>query len=202
MGACAAAVSALGLGLVVACGPDASDAPGVSAMAPAHEAPRGAAVESAQVPGSATAPEPAPEGSVAPDSPSRAAASAPAPEGDALAPEPMPLEVLLRVPVTTLGEEAKRPSALDAVEPPPVAPQVPSAGPSWRDRIQVERRSEAIGPAGPRQGAYSETEAGVRVPVDDRVSIEGGVRVDQRDEPGQESPERKSSPRVELEVRF
>lgn len=152
---------------------------------------------------SARPPEASPEGAEKP-TPVRAAPSDPAeaPEGDLTEPEPVPLEMLLRVPVTTSGAEAKRPSALDAVEPPSVAPAIPSQGPSWREHIQLERRSEAIGPAGSRQGAYSETEAGLRVPVDDRVSIEGGVRVDQRDEPGQESPERKSSPRIGIDFQF
>ena len=68
--------------------------------------------------------------------------------------------------------------------------------------MHVERRSEPIGRAGPRQGTYSETEASVRVPVDDSVSLEGGVRVDQRNEPGSEDPERRSIPRVGVEVTF
>jgi hypothetical protein len=68
--------------------------------------------------------------------------------------------------------------------------------------VRVKRRSETIGPAGPRQSTAYETEAGLRVPLDDSVSLEGGVRVDERDKPGVEESDRKSIPRVGVEVRF
>jgi hypothetical protein len=59
-----------------------------------------------------------------------------------------------------------------------------------------------MGRAGPHQGTHSETEASVRLPVDDSVSLEGGVRVDSRDHPRVEEPKRSSIPRVGVEVRF
>ena len=72
----------------------------------------------------------------------------------------------------------------------------------WKDRVRLERHTEATGPAGPKQGSVSQTDAGVRIPVDESVSLEGGVRVDQRDDPKAEEPVRKSIPRVGVEVRF
>jgi hypothetical protein len=86
-------------------------------------------------------------------------------------------------------------------QPAPTASE-PGAIDRLKNQVHVDRRSQAIGPKGPRQGTRSETDAGIRVPLDEDVSLEGGVRVDERDEPGQEAPERKSTPRVGVEVRF
>ncbi len=109
------------------------------------------------------------------------------------------LDVLLRAP--DLPPDAK---PFD-LAPPPAAPQ-PKPGPGALDRlgqnIRLERRKEPIGLAGPRQGTLFETEAGLRIPVDSAVSLEGGVRVDSREEPGVKEPERRSTPRVGVEVRF
>jgi hypothetical protein len=111
------------------------------------------------------------------------------------------LDALLRAPYP----QPAAPSTVDIAPPAPDAPPVPKP-PGALDRlgqsIRLERRSEAIGPAGPRQGAVFETEAGLRIPVDEAVSIEGGVRVDSREEPGLKEPDRRSTPRVGVEVRF
>ena len=68
--------------------------------------------------------------------------------------------------------------------------------------MRLERHSEQVGPAGPRQGTHSETEAALRIPVDKSVSLEGGVRVDSREDPSLKEPVRKSTPRVGVEVKF
>jgi hypothetical protein len=113
-----------------------------------------------------------------------------------------PLDVLLRAP--ELPPEAK---PLDLAPAPAVAaPRQPKPAPGALDRlgqnIWLERRKEPIGLAGPRQGTLFETEAGLRIPVDEAISLEGGVRVDSREEPGGKEPERRSTPRVGVEVRF
>jgi hypothetical protein len=92
---------------------------------------------------------------------------------------------------------------LAAPEPtPPVTPKPPRALDRLGNRIRLERRGEAIGPAGPRQGTAWETDAGLRIPVGESISLEGGVRVDSRDEPGKEPEKSRRTPRVGVEVRF
>jgi hypothetical protein len=114
----------------------------------------------------------------------------------------VPLEALLRTPPGS----GRTPSPIDlrdlddksmAAGPPP-----PAVFEEWKERVHLERRTEATGHAGPKQGSVSQTDAGVRIPVDESVSLEGGVRVDQRDNPNAEEPARKSIPRVGVEVRF
>jgi hypothetical protein len=85
---------------------------------------------------------------------------------------------------------------------PPIAPKPPRTLDRLGDRIRLERRGEAIGPAGPRQGTAWETDAGVKIPVDESVSLEGGVRVDSREEPGVKDEKSHRTPRVGVEVRF
>jgi hypothetical protein len=124
-------------------------------------------------------------------------------------PQYAPLDALLdlsdRVPRG--APAAAEPRSVD-LQPEPEAPEPaatasePGAIDRLKNQVHVDRRSQAIGPKGPRQGTRSETDAGIRVPLDDDVSLEGGVRVDERNEPGQEAPERKSTPRVGVEVRF
>jgi hypothetical protein len=80
--------------------------------------------------------------------------------------------------------------------------QAPHALDRLGDNIRLERRGEAIGPAGPRQGTAWETDAALRIPVDESVSLEGGVRVDSRDEPGAKAAPARKTPRVGVEVRF
>ena len=112
------------------------------------------------------------------------------------------LEALFRAPYPQ-PEAPPGSVALGAADPDaPVVPKPPGAIDRLGQSIRLERRAEAIGPAGPRQGTVFETEAGVRIPVDKSVSIEGGVRVDSREEPGAEEPDRRSTPRVGVEVRF
>lgn len=120
-----------------------------------------------------------------------------------------PLDALLdlsdRVPRGAPAAAEPRPVDLqnDPEAPQPAATAVePGAIDRLKNQVHVDRRSQAIGPAGPRQGTRSETDAGIRVPLDEDVSLEGGVRVEQREEPGRETPERKSTPRVGVEVRF
>ena len=121
----------------------------------------------------------------------------PAPENPVV-----PLDALLRTP----GGSGRTPSPLDPREledrPAAAGPPPPGVFEEWKDRVRVERHTEATGPAGPKQGSVSQTDAGVRIPVDASVSLEGGVRVDQRDDPKAEEPVRKSMPRVGVEVRF
>ena len=125
---------------------------------------------------------------------------------DATSPSMPPLDVLLRTPDRRPPPGEERPSFLDleaSSEPKARAPTL-APGPidRLRERVHLERRSEPIGPKGPRQGTRSETDAGIRVPLDEGVHLEGGVRVDERDEPGAEAPERKSTPRVGVEWQF
>lgn len=114
----------------------------------------------------------------------------------------VPLDALLRMP----GGAGRTPSPLDPreLEDKPVAAGLPPPGvlEEWKERVRLERHTEAMGRAGPKQGSVSQTDAGVRIPVDESVSLEGGVRVDQRDDPKAEEPVRKSIPRVGVEVRF
>lgn len=84
----------------------------------------------------------------------------------------------------------------------PTAPKPPHALDRLGDSIRLERRGEAIGPAGARQGTAWETEAGLRIPVDQSVSLEGGVRLDSREEPGAKPQPARKTPRVGVEVRF
>jgi hypothetical protein len=112
----------------------------------------------------------------------------------------LPLESLLRTP-GVVGAPSRPLDLEDDPESPSSARQ-PGALDEWKDRVRVKRSQESIGHAGPRQGTVSHTEAGLRVPVDDAVSLEGGVRVDSRDEPGLAEPERSSIPRVGVEVKF
>jgi|SRR5688572_5660272 len=113
-----------------------------------------------------------------------------------------PLDVLLRAPDASPPEKP-----IDLAVPPPAAsaPQ-PKPAPGALDRlgqnIRLERRKEPIGLPGPRGGTLYETEAGLRIPVDSTVSLEGGVRVDTREEPGVEEAQRRSTPRVGVEVKF
>ncbi len=130
----------------------------------------------------------------------RIAAAAAAPVDDPAVEHP-PLDVLLRAP--HLPRAA--PSTVDLGSPAAAAatlPKPPGAIDRLGQSIRLERRSEAIGPAGPRQGALYETEAGLRIPVDQSISLEGGVRVDSREEPGAKEPDRRSTPRLGVEVRF
>jgi hypothetical protein len=112
------------------------------------------------------------------------------------------LDSLLRAP----DPPPPAPKPLDLAPPPAAAAPQPKPAPGALDRlgqnIRLERRKEPIGVAGPRQGTLYETEAGLRIPVDSAVSLEGGVRMDTREEPGQEEPDRRSTPRVGVEVRF
>jgi hypothetical protein len=117
----------------------------------------------------------------------------------------VPLESLLKTPGAANAPPPPRPVDLTPPEPPTADGKkngTPGALERWKDRVRVQRSQEAIGRSGPRQGTVSHTEAGVRVPVDDAVSLEGGVRVDSRDEPGAEQDERSSIPRVGVEVKF
>ena len=131
--------------------------------------------------------------------------SAPAPAAATASPAPVhpPLDILLR-PARETGPLA-RPVDLGVRAEPLVAVPAgaaPGAIERLKRQLRLERRSQPIGPAGPRQGTHSETEAALRIPVDETVSVEGGVRVDQRDEPGAKAPQRRSTPRVGVEVRF
>jgi hypothetical protein len=128
-------------------------------------------------------------------------AKAPTPAPKAPDAQHPPLEALFRAPYaqpagsTTVDLD---PGSSDA----PVVPKPPGTIDRLGQSIRLERREEAIGPAGPRQGSVFETEAAVRIPVDKSVAIEGGVRVDSREEPGAKEPDRRPTPRVGVEVRF
>jgi len=131
-----------------------------------------------------------------PNLPRRHAAAPPA----AVAPTHPTLDALLRAPYappTASSTVDLGPAASARIEPKPPRALDP-LGPS----IRLERRGESIGPAGPRQGTYWETDAGVRFPVDKSVSLEGGVRVDSRDEPGAKQTENRPTPRVGVQVKF
>jgi hypothetical protein len=114
----------------------------------------------------------------------------------------VPLESLLSTP---LGPRAfERPvdlAARDAASFEPAVAVPPGALDGWKQRVQLERRVEPIGRPGPRQGTHSEIDAALRIPIDESVSVKGGVRVDERDDAGDE-PQRRSTPRVGVEVRF
>ena len=187
---------AVALGAALACGP--GDAPaefeteaGVGLPEPAEPIPE-------VTPGAVDAPTPAA------GAPERTQPRAPEPDRSPQSPDAaaLPLEDLLRLPA------ASEPDSPTAVPLTPVEAPPENASPdelaAWRERIRIERRSQAVGPAGPRQGTYSETDAGVSLPVGERVRIEGGVRVGAREEPGREPEEddRQSSSRVGVEVRF
>lgn len=116
-------------------------------------------------------------------------------------PEHLPLDALLR----SRYERPAESSTVDLTAEPvtaPTTPKPPRALDRLGDSIRLERRSEAIGPAGPRQGTVWETEAGLRIPVDKSVSLEGGVRLDSREEPGAKPQPSRKTPKVGVEVRF
>ena len=138
----------------------------------------------------------------APTSPKPTAAARPRVETTDPAPAEthFPLDALLRVPPGS----RQAPLDLRELEDKPVAAGPPTSGvlDEWKERVRVERHTEATGHAGPNQGSVTQTDAGVRIPVDKSVSLEGGVRVDQHDDPKAEEAQRKSIPRVGVEVRF
>jgi hypothetical protein len=135
---------------------------------------------------------------VATGRPVRAPAPAPAP-----AEIHVPLESLLRTP---LGAPAfERPidlAARDAASSEPGVAVPRGAFEEWKQRVQLERRVEPIGRPGPRQGTHAEIDAALRIPIDESISVKGGVRVDERDDADDEAPQRRSTPRVGVEVRF
>lgn len=115
--------------------------------------------------------------------------------------EYLAMDALLRMPAP--GEPTPRSLKWDR-DPPdavPVVVRTPNAVDRVKERLRIERRSQPLGPAGPRQGKHSETDAGVTVPLGDDIRLEGGVRIDDREEPARER-ERTSQPRVGVEVRF
>jgi len=149
-------------------------------------------------------PAPVPPRPIAAKPPERSPRRAESPTATAAAePAHPPLDALLRAPHLPRTE----PSTVDldlsptSAEARP-APKPPGALDQLGRRIRLEQRKDAIGPAGPRQGTLYETEAGLRIPVDQSISLEGGVRVNSRDEPGAKQPDRRSTPRVGVEVRF
>ena len=156
-------------------------------------------------PGSETPPSPATESSVAANSPrvprTKAIAGREPATPSPTAESRVPLDLLLRTPLEP--GPPKNPLVLGDPGDAPVAAGPPSSGlDRWRDRVRIERHSESYGVPGPRQGTVSQTDAGVRIPVDDSISVNGGVRVDQRDEPGVKQPERDSRPQVGVEIKF
>jgi len=172
-------------------------------QAPISHVEIGAAPEPGRADASPRSPEPAPtsipEGSRPLHSTAvamrEAVAAFPAPESH------LPLDVLLRTPLEP--GPPKSPLILGEPGEAPVAAAPPASGlDGWKDRVRIERYSEPYGVPGPRQGTVSQTEAGVRIPVDDSISVNGGVRVDQRDEPGVHQPERVSRPQVGVEIKF
>jgi len=134
----------------------------------------------------------------APRSP--AVASRESAEASLTAESHIPLDVLLRTPLEP--GPPKNPLVLgDPGEAPAAAP--PSSGlDRWADHVRIERHSEPYGVPGPRQGTVSQTDAGVRIPVDDSISVSGGVHVDQRNQPGTPQSERDSRPQVGVEIKF
>jgi hypothetical protein len=116
----------------------------------------------------------------------------------------LPLDALLRAP--DLPAPAAPPPTVEFEVPEAPAKPVEPKPPGTLDRlghsIRLEGRKNTIGVNGPRQGTFTETEAGLRIPVDRSISLEGGVRVDSRSEPGAKEADRRSTPRVGVEVRF
>jgi len=114
------------------------------------------------------------------------------------APEPVPLEKLLGH-----KPEYRRPERGLVLEEPP-APQDPAQGatPGARSPIEVRHRSQEVGPMGPDRRTVGDAEVGVSVPVDDAVSVKGGVRVDYDQDPKKERTQIDSTPTVGVEVRF
>ena len=115
-------------------------------------------------------------------------------------PDHPPLDALLRARYEPPPESTTVDLSADPVKP---VPKPPRALDHLGDSIRLERRGEAIGPAGPRQGTAWETDAGVKIPVDKSISLEGGVRVESREEPGaKQKEEARRTPKVGVEVRF
>jgi hypothetical protein len=176
--------------------PEAQDrvAPELPAAPPAPEQARAESPPAESPPAEATRPSAAP---------TAAAAAVAAAKATAEKPERPPLDILLKQPQSIEPGES---SSIDLTPgaPSPAAPGAADPGvlDRWKQHVRLERHSEPVGPAGPRQGTHSETEAALRVPVDESVSLEGGVRVDSREDPGVKEPVRKSTPRVGVEVRF
>ena len=135
--------------------------------------------------------------------PTAAAAAVAAAKATSEEPEHPSLDILLKQPPAAPPE---RPSTIDLSRgsPDPAASGAGDPGTleRWKEHVRLERRTEQIGPAGPRQGTVSETEAALKIPVDESVSLEGGVRVDSREEPSAKEPVRRSTPRVGVEVKF
>jgi hypothetical protein len=117
-------------------------------------------------------------------------------------PEHLPLDALLRAryerPDESSSVDLRQSEPITA----PTAPKPARALDRLGDSIRLERRGEAIGPAGPRQGTAWETQAGLRIPVDKSVSLEGGVRLESREEPGAKPQPARRTPQVGVEVRF
>ena len=121
--------------------------------------------------------------------------AASAPQESALDPQPVvPLEKLLTwteprpSPSVDLGAGARPGAEADA-----------GSGSGLRKRVYLKRRSEDLAP-GSQPRALETTDVGVRVPVDDSVSLRGGVRIESREEGEERS--REHTPTVGVEVRF
>jgi hypothetical protein len=153
-------------------------------------------LQPAPPPHDARAAAPKPHRKPAPEKPAATTAKA--------EPDHPSLEALFRTPYPAHSESTSIELVLHPPAPTakPVAPKPPHALDRLGDNIRLERRGEAIGPAGPRQGTAWETDAALRIPVDESVSLEGGVRVDSRDEPGAKAAPARKTPRVGVEVRF
>jgi hypothetical protein len=122
-------------------------------------------------------------------------------QASAAADSHVPLDALLRTPLEP--GPPKNPLVLGEPGEAPVAAAPPSSGlDRWKDRVRIESHSEPYGVSGPRQGTLSQTDAGVRIPVDDSISVNGGLHVDQRDQRGAPQPERDSRPQVGVEIKF
>jgi hypothetical protein len=168
-------------------------APVLAAGPPAREAPTKPPAKPRK-PAEAMRPTAAPTAAVA------AVAAAKATTEDA---EHPPLEILLKQPPSAPPEPSSTIDlSPDAPDPVSSASRDRGALDGLKDRVRLERRTDTIGPAGPRQGTVSETEAALKIPVDESVSLEGGVRVDSREEPSAKEPVRRSTPQVGVEVRF
>jgi hypothetical protein len=193
----AAAVGALLLALYASRAPETGPAghePGAEDPAPDRpgEVPRlvPAGGEHALDPG-APASAPAGEAPAAAEPPAGAEAMSDAAPGT---PRLVPLESLLGwseprpAPGIDLGSAAK--AGAD-----PEAPK----GSGLSGRVTLQRHSEDL-PPGSSQRRLETTDVGVRVPVDESVSLKGGVRIESREE-GEKHVQEKT-PTVGVEVRF
>ena len=118
------------------------------------------------------------------------------PSEDPLEPGLVPLEKLLD------WQTEYRPEPAGLRLEPPDDPTQDSSTSGIGAKVRIRHHSEEIGPKGPDRREVGDAEVGVAVPVNESVSVKGGVRVEYDRDPNTRRTEVDSMPTVGVEVQF